>query len=77
MLLIVQTDATVRCPYSEELDLAQLGSLAVRRGSRVEPDARGRWLAALSPVDGPLLGPYAVRSQALQAERRWLEAHRL
>ena len=49
--------------------------LEIRRASHVEPDDDGRWFADLSPVEGPKLGPFALRSQALDAERVWLEAN--
>jgi hypothetical protein len=49
-----------------------LGELCVRRASHVEPDDVGRWWADLAPVDGPKLGPFPLRSQALQAEVAWL-----
>jgi hypothetical protein len=39
----------------------------------VEPDTVGRWLADMAPVDGPVLGPFDRRSEALAAEREWLE----
>jgi hypothetical protein len=29
----------------------------------------------MSPVHGPVLGPFPSRSDALTAERQWLEAH--
>jgi hypothetical protein len=45
------------------------------RASLVEPDEEGRWWADLSPVDGPLLGPFRQRSQALDAEEEWLGHH--
>ena len=61
------------CVYGEEIDLSTLGQLAIRRASHVEPDKHGRWLADLSPVAGPVLGPFERRSDALDAERRWLE----
>ena len=41
----------------------------------VEPEEQGRWLADLSPVNGPVLGPFDHRSEALQAEHDWLERH--
>jgi hypothetical protein len=73
MQLVIQPGGAVRCLYSEELDLAALGSPSITRGSHVEPTDDGQWTADLSPVGGPILGPYSTRSQALQAERRWLE----
>jgi hypothetical protein len=74
MQLVIQPDGSVRCVYAEAIDLAQLGRIAIRRGSHVEPDQTGRWLADLSPCNGPVLGPFARRSQALEAERQWLES---
>ncbi len=75
MQLLVQTDGEVRCLYDESIALRQLGSLSIARGSHVEPDHEGRWLADLSPVGGPNLGPFDQRSEALHAERQWLEAN--
>ena len=75
MQLVVQPGGTVHCLYGEELDLPQLGSLAIARGSHVEPDSTGQWTADMSPVHGPVLGPFPSRSDALTAERQWLEAH--
>ena len=63
------------CLYDERLDLKALGNLTIRRGSHVEPDEQGRWHADLSPVAGPQLGPFPTRSEALAAERDWLEQH--
>ena len=75
MQLVVQPGGTVHCLYGEELDLPQLGSLAIARGSHVEPDSSGQWTADMSPVHGPVLGPFPSRSDALTAERQWLETH--
>ena len=77
MQLVILPGGAVRCLYSEHLDLAALGSPAITRASHLEPTPDGRWLADLSPVHGPTLGPFRLRSQALAAERDWLEAHRL
>ena len=74
--MVVQTNgASVRCLYGEELNLPRLGKLAIARGSHVEPTADGQWAADMSPVTGPVLGPYHRRSDALKAERQWLERH--
>jgi hypothetical protein len=73
MQLIVKSNGAIRCLYDETVDLSSLGSLTIQRGSLVEPDTTGRWLADLAPVDGPVLGPFNHRSEALAAEREWLE----
>jgi len=73
MQLIVNCDGAIRCLYGETVDLSSLGSLTIQRGSHVEPDASGNWLADMAPVDGPVLGPFKRRSEALAAEREWLE----
>ena len=75
MELVIGTDGTVRCLYDETLDLSRLGNVQIERGSHVEPDRDGQWFADLSPVDGPLLGPFLKRSDALDAETSWLSAH--
>ena len=75
MQLVIHTDGSVRCLYDERLSLGSLGTFQIRRGSHVEPDAVGQWQADLALVGGPRLGPFALRSQALEAERRWLEKH--
>ena len=73
MMLVVNPQGGVRCLYDEAIDLASLGPLSIRRASYVEPDEHGQWWADLAPVAGPKLGPFALRSAALDAERQWLE----
>ena len=75
MNLLIKADGSVQCVYDETVDLGSLGPLTIRRASHVEPDADGCWLADLSPVDGPMLGPFATRSTALDAEKHWLTTH--
>ena len=75
MQLVVETDGSLRCLYDELIDLQAIGPLTIARASHVEPDAHGQWHADLSPVGGPLLGPFPTRSHALTAESCWLEAH--
>ena len=74
MELIIQSGGLVRCVYDETIELAALGSLEIRRASHVEPTADGRWTADLSPVYGPILGPFNYRTEALAAEQAWLAA---
>lgn len=77
MQLIVDPKGQVRCLYTEAIDLTVFGPLTIARASHVEPDDLGRWWADLAPVDGPRLGPFELRSQALEAEVAWLNAYRL
>jgi len=73
MHLIIKSNGVIQCLYTEDLDLISLGRPQITRASHVEPDRSGRWWADLSPVNGPNLGPFHKRSEALRAERRWLE----
>jgi hypothetical protein len=75
MDLVVAPGGTVQAIYDEAIDLATLGRLSIRRASHVEPTPEGRWQADLTPIGGPVLGEYDRRSEALEAERAWLEQH--
>lgn len=74
MNLVIDPRGSVRAVYAELIDLGALGRPVITRASHVEPDDRGGWLADLGPVGGPVLGPFGRRSEALDAERAWLEA---
>ena len=65
---------TVRCLYAEALDHSSLDRLTIRRAGHLEPTENGRWTADLTPIGGPLLGPFGTRTQALAAETGWIEA---
>ncbi len=58
--------------YGEQIDLKALGRLSIHRASHVEPSADGQWWADLSPLHGPRLGPFGLRSKALTAEEAWI-----
>ena len=75
MQLIIHPGGTVRCVYDEGVDLRALGQVHIARASHVEPGDQGQWFVDLSPVRGPILGPFSLRSEALAAERRWLDDH--
>lgn len=75
MELIITPTGDAHCIYDETIDLACMGRLSITRASHVEPDTQGNWLADLAPVHGPRLGPYAQRSEALNAEHAWLSEH--
>jgi hypothetical protein len=75
MDLIISPDGTIRAVYAEVIDLGALGHLVITRASHVEPNDSGRWLADLTPVAGPVLGPFLWRSEALEGELAWLMAN--
>jgi hypothetical protein len=70
----IQPEGGIRFIYDDELTgLLALGCPTIKRASHVEPDALGRWTADMSPANGPVLGPFIKRADALMAERAWLE----
>ena len=75
MDLFIAPDGTTKAIYAEDIDLHSLGTATITRASHVEPDASGRWFAGI--VDGPRLGPFTRRSEALAAEVAWLTENRL
>ena len=75
MELIIGPDGCIKTVYDEVIDLRSLGRPSLLRAGHVEPDSSGEWYADLSPVGGPRLGPFTLRSDALHAELAWLETH--
>ena len=70
--LIIGLGGSVRMIYSELIEPHAWGEPIIERGSNVEPDQNGFWWADLTPVNGPRLGPYHMRSKAIAAEIAWL-----
>jgi hypothetical protein len=69
--------------YDDELaELTGEGVTSIRRVSHVEPmDPSNKegdigWEADMGPVNGPVLGPYATRGKALEAEVSWLKTNK-
>ena len=58
------------------LPLTALGDVKIQRASHVEP-VGSEWFADLSPIGGPLLGPFQLRESALQAEVAWIHKHKI
>jgi hypothetical protein len=73
--LVIDSSGDIRCVYGEAVNLSELGRLSIQRGSHVEPTADGQWTADMSPVQGPQLGPFDCRTQALEAEVAWLNQY--
>lgn len=72
MQLFVRPDGKAQCLYSEEINLASLGKLDIKRASHVEPESDNTWTVDLSPVGGPTFKGYRSRAEALAAEATWL-----
>lgn len=75
MDLFVAPDGCVTAIYDEAIDLQTLGAPTITRASHVEPNEAGQWFAQI--IDGPRLGPFSKRREALAAEVAWLLNHRL
>ncbi|MEI8195171.1 MAG: hypothetical protein WCI73_04615, partial [Phycisphaerae bacterium] len=73
--LIIAPNGVMTCIYTEALALDAFGAPRITRASHVEPDHAGSWWADLAPLDGPVLGPFGHRSDALRAEQDWLGTH--
>jgi len=74
--LLVHVDLAGRLQFVYDDALSKLmdcGRPEVKRASHVEPDGPRRWVADMSPVNGPKIGPFPLRSQALSAERAYLD----
>lgn len=73
--MIFGPDGQCRFIHSDELAEIAPGPLKTKRASHVEPTDQGMWTADMSPVGGPVLGPFGTRGSALVAERMWLVQH--
>ena len=73
-VLAIRPDGVIGFLYDDSIrPLLEAGRPEIRRASRVEPTADGRWEADLAPLGGPRLGPFELRREALDAERAWLQ----
>ena len=55
MQLVIRTDGSMTCLYSETLALADFGRLSIQRASHVEPDTNGQWYADMTKEDSSFL----------------------
>ena len=77
MILSISPQGDIRGIYTDNFPWLELGKALVQRASNVEPDHLGLWWADLSLSNGPKIGPFARRADAIAAEIAWLEKHRL
>ena len=74
--ITIEDNGSLNFVWDDRLaDLAAGCDVTTKRVSNVEPADDGQWWADMAPVDGPKLGPYRLRGEALQAERDWLWEH--
>lgn len=76
MKIKISPEGRITAIYTEDADLVglmeRLGSTSIRRASEVEPTPDNQWTADMKLMDGPVLGPFPQRSEALAAETAWL-----
>ena len=75
--IIIGEDGQVRMLYNDDLQdlISSLGDADTKRASHVEPAGDG-WTADMRPCnDGPVLGPFPTRAEALEVEKQWLLEH--
>lgn len=77
MIISIDRNGGVRAIYSDGFNWQALGKPLIQRASQVEPDHLGLWWADLGLSNGPKIGPFAKRADALAAEMAWLEKNRL
>ena len=77
MKITFEVDGNIKFIYDDQAAgvAKEIGPLTIKRASHVEPSADGSWYADMSPVTGPMLGPYSTREEALFVERHWLIAN--
>ncbi len=71
MTLEVTPDGNIRCLYTDEIDLPQLGRLQVSRASHIEYDNRLHKWTVTSAKTGKRLHSSMTRESALEWERQY------
>lgn len=70
--IFINEDGSLQFVHDDDLAaLFDSDESETKRASHVEP-CRGGWTADLTPVGGPVLGPFTTRKAALDAELAWL-----
>lgn len=77
----ILADGTVNYIFYDDIKpLVDIGPTVINRASHVDPEmsVEGvKWYADLHPVDGPKLGPFDTREEAIVAEVKWLDENYL
>lgn len=77
--IIINSNGTIRFIHNDDIAevFIKLGEAKTTRASYVEPLSSGKWEADLTPVWGPILGPFNRRDEAVSAEIEWLQNHNI
>jgi hypothetical protein len=76
MNIVIRVDGGIEYVYHDTLQfLEEIGPATTRRVSDVEPSSG--WTADMGRVNGPLLGPFKTRTEALEKESQWLQKYYL
>jgi hypothetical protein len=74
VLKVAADGSTLTAIHNDALvDLYEEGQCRIARASHVEPTEDAQWTADMEPLGGPILGPFALRQEALDAEVAWIE----
>lgn len=76
-IVINKRDGRASFIYSDEAAALTdgLGDRQITRASEVEPDDAGGWSADMARSNGPVLGPFPTKAEALAAEAAWITEH--
>jgi len=76
--LVIRPTTVVEAVYSDSgaSIMQAVGAVSIARASHVEPNGAGKWEADMGPSGGPVLGPFDLRQEAIDAELAWLNKHR-
>ena len=73
MNVTVTPQGDIRFVWDDALHaVTTLGPWTRRRASHVEDDGHGCFTADMSPMGGPVLGPFHLHKDAIAAEVAWL-----
>lgn len=83
LLFVIGPSGETRAIYDDDMAdlLKEARHVSIERASHVEPTPSGKWIADMSPViaeykldvDNPILGPFHLRREALEAEVEWIK----
>jgi hypothetical protein len=76
MKLVINKEGAIQTIAEDDLSfVSSLGDCNAQRASHVNPvkhNGKLLWSADLSPVGGPVLGPFGTRTEAIKSEIEWL-----